>query len=201
MKINKNIVFIVLVLCIGFLYLTNTFPQFCKGSRGKSDTTIVRDTAWKINVKRYAVYTPGPTKIILGDTKWMTLPIDTLALLRDYNLKRIYNDTILIDSFGYVSWEDTVTKNRIERRQKFVNYKIPVITNTVTINNYYKQKRQLNTTVLLDLPRFTIYGGLLYEDRKDKIYQFNVGYGLNGPTFNVGMSFPLWTESSLTLIK
>lgn len=201
MKINKNIVFIVLVLCIGFLYLTNTFPQFCKGSRGKSDTTIVRDTAWKINVKRYAVYTPGPTKIILGDTKWMTLPIDTLALLRDYNLKRIYNDTILIDSFGYVSWEDTVTKNRIERRQKFVNYKIPVITNTVTINNYYKQKRQLNTSVSLDLPRFTIYGGLLYEDRKDKIYQVNVGYGVNGPSLNVGMSFPLWTESSLNLIK
>jgi hypothetical protein len=201
MKISKNILFIIIALIIGFLYVSNKFPQFCNDSRKKSDTTILRDTAWKVKIEKSTVYTPGPVKILPGDTKWMYLPIDTLAILRDYNLKRIYNDTILIDSFGYVSWEDTVTKNKIERRQKFVNYKIPVITNTVTINNYYKQKRQLNTSVLLDLPRFTIYGGLLYEDRKDKIYQLNVGYGLNGPTFNVGMSFPLWTESSSILIK
>ena len=190
----------VLLLFIGALLILNQ-PQACNSIKNGSDTIIVRDTAWITKIEKYPVYTPGPTKILPGDTEWMYLPIDTLAILRDYNLKRIYNDTILIDSFGYVSWEDTVTKNKIERRQKFVNYKIPVITNTVTINNYYKQKRQLNTSVLLDLPRFTIYGGLLYEDRKDKIYQLNVGYGLNGPTFNVGMSFPLWTESSSILIK
>jgi hypothetical protein len=185
---------------MGALLILNQ-PQACNSIKNGSDTIIVRDTTWITKIEKYPVYTPGPTKILPGDTEWMYLPIDTLAILRDYNLKRIYNDTILIDSFGYVSWEDTVTKNKIERRQKFVNYKIPVITNTVTINNYYKQKRQLNTSVLLDLPRFTIYGGLLYEDRKDKIYQLNVGYGLNGPTFNVGMSFPLWTESSSILIK
>ena len=190
----------VLLLFMGALLILNQ-PQACNSIKNGSDTIIVRDTAWITKIEKYPVYTPGPTKILPGDTEWMYLPIDTLAILRDYNLKRIYNDTILIDSFGYVSWEDTVTKNKIERRQKFVNYKIPVITNTVTINNYYKQKRQLNTSVLLDLPRFTIYGGLLYEDRKDKIYQLNVGYGLNGPTFNVGMSFPLWTESSSILIK
>ena len=201
MKINRNIVLIVLVLCIGFLYLSNKFPQSCNFSNKKSDTIIVKDTAWVTKIQKYAVYNPGPIRTLPGDTEWLYLPIDTMALLRDYHTMRIYNDTIRIGTFGYTSWIDTVTKNKIVKRHKSLKYEIPIITKTITINNYYKQKRQLNTSVSLDLPRFTIYGGLLYEDRKDKIYQVNVGYGVNGPSLNVGMSFPLWTESSLNLIK
>lgn len=190
----------VLLLFIGALLILNQ-PQACNSIKNGSDTIIVRDTTWITKIEKYPVYTPGPTKILPGDTEWMYLPIDTTALLKDYHTMRIYKDTIRIDTFGYASWIDTVVKNKITKRHKHLKYEIPIITKTITINNYYKQKRQLNTSVLLDLPRFTIYGGLLYEDRKDKIYQLNVGYGLNGPTFNVGMSFPLWKESSLTLIK
>ena len=201
MKLDKNTLVIVLLLFIGALLVFSKIPQSCNFSNKKSDTIIVRDTAWITKIEKYPVYTPGPIRTLPGDTEWLYLPIDTMALLRDYHTMRIYNDTIRIGTFGYASWIDTVAKNKIVKRHKSLKYEIPIITKTITINNYYKQKRQLNTTVLLDLPRFTIYGGLLYEDRKDKIYQFNVGYGLNGPTFNVGMSFPLWTESSLILIK
>ena len=201
MKLDKNTLILVLLLFIGALLVFNKSPQSCNFINKGSDTLIIKDTVWKTKIEKYPVYTPGPTKVLPGDTEWLYLPLDTMALLRDYNLKRVYNDTILIDSFGYVSWVDTVHKNKIEKRQKSTNYKIPVITNTIIINNYYSQKRQLNTSVSLDLSMFTIYGGLLYEDRKDKIYQFNIGYGLKGPSVNIGMSFPLWTEPSLNLIK
>ena len=198
---SNNILIIILLLFIGVLLVLNKIPQSCTSINKKSDTIIVYDTLWEVKIKKEIVYTPGPIKILPGDTQWLTEDIDTMALLRDYHTMRIYNDTILISTFGYASWIDTVTKNKITKRHKTLNYKIPIITKNITVNNYYKQKRQLNTSVSLDLPRFTIYGGLLYEDRKDKIYQVNIGYGINGPSLNVGMSFPLWTESSLSLIK
>ena len=80
-----------------------------------------------------------------------------------------------------------------------IKYKIPIKTNTITINNYYAQKRQINGSILIDLTRSTIYGGILYEDRTDRIYHFNLGLGVKGPSFLLGMSIPVWTESKSVL--
>jgi hypothetical protein len=110
-KSNKNTLIIILLLFIGALFIFRKVPQSCNFSNKKSDTIIIRDTAWNIKIEKYPVYTPGPTKILPGDTEWLYLSIDTMALLRDYNLRRIYNDTVLIDSFGYIQYIKIKLKN------------------------------------------------------------------------------------------
>jgi len=182
-----------LILLLTFLLVLSTIDG-CKYNPGSSDTIRLTDTTWKIDSQSYPVYTPGPTKVLPGDTQWLNKPIDTAALLKDYYCKRIYNDTFKIDSIGYAIWTDTVTTNRIVKINKSYKYKIPVINNTTIINNYYKQPRQINVTGLVDIFNPTIYGGLLYESRKDIIYHVNLGFGINGPSLIGGISFPILQE-------
>jgi hypothetical protein len=193
---TKVTLFIGLVVVIIWLLQKSDFQ--CQKTIIKSDTTIVHDTAWKEKIKRYPVYTPGPTITLPGDTQWKILPIDTMAILRDFYAKNVYNDTIWIDSFGYVCWVDTVTKNKINKRQKYVNYKIPVITTTVTVNNYYEPSRQLNVTGQIDPIASILYGGISYEDRKDRIYHVSAGLGKGGlGGIMIGISYPVWKETAV----
>jgi hypothetical protein len=193
--VKNNVLILVFLLIFVFLLSKNKGITSC--SERKSDTTTIHDTTWKVNIKKYPVYTPGPVVTLPGDTQWLLQPIDTMSLLRDYYSRRVYFDTIWIDSFGFVYWGDTVNKNRIVSRQKGTNYKIPTITKTITINNYYNQRRQLNITGLVDVLNPTLYGGLLYEDRKDRIYHLNIGVGLRGSSLIGGVSFPILKESSI----
>jgi len=192
----RNSVLILIILSI-IVFLLSKDKGITSCSERKSDTTIIHDTTWKVNIKKYPVYTPGPVITLPGDTQWMFQPIDTIALLKDYYAKRVYFDTIWIDSFGFVYWNDTINKNKIASRQKGTNYKIPTITKTVIINNYYNQRRQLNVTGLIDVLNPTLYGGILYEDRKDRIYHLNVGIGLRGSSLIGGISFPILKESPI----
>lgn len=192
---KNNIVILLILILLVLLLLKGKTITSCNTS--KSDTSIIHDTSWAIKKEKYPVYTPGPVVTLPGDTQWLSLPFDTMALLRDYYLKRVYLDTFIIDSFGFVSWVDTVTNNKVFKRQKEVNYKIPTITKTITINNYYNQQRQLNVTGLIDVLRPTIYGGILYEDRKDRIYHLNIGVGITGSSLIGGVSFPILKESSI----
>jgi hypothetical protein len=196
----KSIFKLLLVVGLGILVyvLLTGKVESCQQTPQGSDTTIVHDTAWNIKVEKYPVYKPGPTVTLPGDTQWLSQPIDTMKLLRDYYAKRVYFDTIWIDSFGFVAWLDTVNKNTVSARQKEKNYKIPTITKTVTINNYYTQSRQLNVTAAVNPTRGILYGGVSYEDRKDRIYHVSTGYGFGGfGGVVIGYSMPLWKESAI----
>ena len=94
----------------------------------------------------------------------------------------IYSDTIKIDSIGKLIVKDTVWVNKLHGQRKiFVDYKIPTITKTVT--KFEEPKRQLyiggnilgNTNSLQ-----SITPGILYKNKKDQIYQANIGIGNNG---------------------
>jgi hypothetical protein len=190
----KVILFAGLAVLIWWLLTKNNFQ--CQQTIIKSDTTTVYDTAWSVKIEKYPVYKPGIT-ITIHDTSWKYTTIDTMAILRDFYAKNVYNDTVWLDSFGYVCWVDTVTRNKIAARQKSKNYKLPTITKTVTINNYYQQSRQANITAQIDPLTGTIYSGLSYEDRKDRIYHVSAGLNKNGYGIMVGASIPVWKESTI----
>jgi hypothetical protein len=163
------------------------------GDKSKTDTiiTVKYDTTWKTKIEKTPVYTPGPTQILPGDTQY--LPVDTAAILKNFYSKVYYNDTLLIDSFGYVAYHDMVTENKIAKRQKESNYKIPVVTKTVEkeIHHYYKQPRQFNAGFLVDPLKLRLSGLVSYEDKKDHIFHLGVTTSQQGSSIIGGMSWKI----------
>jgi len=110
---------------------------------GKADTiSQKRDTVW-VTEKSDTVYKPVPDTITntiykplyKTDTLEITevLPTDTAAILSRYYQKVFYSDT-QNHKYGKILIEDTVTQNRISSRHIQTDFKIPEVTNTITLN-------------------------------------------------------------------
>lgn len=110
--------------------------------------------------------------------------------MKEYNKKTTYKDTIALDSLGTITVIDTVFQNSLKERTIFKNYKIPLVTKTVTIIKQQDPKRQLYIGGNLFGDKRTLQSitpGLLYKDRKDRIFQVNVGVNFDGTlTYGVG---------------
>lgn len=103
--------------------------------------------------------------------------------MREYNKRTTYKDTIALDSLGTITVIDTVFQNSLKDRTIFKNYKIPLVTKTITIIKQPDPKRQLYIGGNLFGDRRTLQSitpGLLYKDRKDRIFQANVGVNFDG---------------------
>ena len=110
--------------------------------------------------------------------------------MREYNRRTTYKDTIALDSLGTITVIDTVFQNSLRDRTIFKNYKIPLVTKTTTIIKQPDPKRQLyiggnlfgdKTQLQYATP------GILYKDRKDRVYQVNVGINSDGTlTYGLG---------------
>jgi len=109
---------------------------------------------------------------------------------KEYNRQTVYRDTIMLDSIGDIKIIDTVFQNRLGKRTIFKDYKIPLVTKTITIIEAQQPNRQLYIGGNLFGDRRTlqmITPGLLYKDRKDRIYQLNVGVNFDGTlTYGLG---------------
>jgi hypothetical protein len=83
-----------------------------------------------------------------------------------------------------------VFQNRLGIRTIFKDYKIPLVTKTITIIEAQQPNRQLYIGGNLFGDRRTlqmITPGLLYKDRKDRVYQLNVGVDFYGTlTYGLG---------------
>ena len=110
--------------------------------------------------------------------------------MKEYNRRTTYKDTIALDSLGTITVIDTVFQNSLKERTYIKNYKIPLVTKTVTIIKQPDPKRQLYIGGNLFGDRRTLQSftpGLLYKDRKDRIFQANVGVNFDGTLmFGVG---------------
>ena len=110
-------------------------------------------------------------------------PIDTMSLLRDYYTEYYYEDTIDVDTFGYIVMKDTVSKNKIEARQYVSNILIPtkIVTNNILVN---KREIYLGTGITENKNFMVLNGEMLVRTKKRKVY--GVGIGLDNtlsPTF------------------
>lgn len=110
--------------------------------------------------------------------------------MREYNRRTTYKDTIALDSLGTITIVDTVFQNNLKERTIFKNYKIPLVTKTVTIIKNPDPKRQLyiGGNLFGDKRALQlITPGLIYKDRKDRVYQANVGVNFDGTlTYGLG---------------
>ena len=171
----------------------------CSPKPRKSDTTFITDTQWKLHdttiyktLKGKTLYdTIATPPEYIADTNYPKLLVQYNDLLKKYMALVEFKDTIRLDTLGYVAITDTVNQNNIKGRSVRTNYKIPTITNTITIQHYEKPKAQLFYGGGLDLsPTFAPTGahaGLLLKTKKDQILGLQVGTGVNGG-INYGFS-------------
>jgi hypothetical protein len=75
----------------------------------KTDTIPLYDTIW-----------------MPGDTQFVIMPVDTLAILKDYFAQVVYKDTVKNDSSALIVLNETVTKNRIKMREVIFQNKRPI---------------------------------------------------------------------------
>ena len=191
---NKIYLFIIGVLVV-FVLLQNKGCIGGNGSQQKSDTLVVSDTVW--SVKDSLIYSkPKPAKIIYdsvfieikpqyqADTNYAILKMQFDTLVKNHTALVIYNDSVKLDTLGYVSVTDSLRENKIIGRSWQYNYKIPYVIKTVTINNYAKPKNQVyigggvNTTQTFGLQ--SADAGLILKTKSDQIYGLKVGSDLNG---------------------
>jgi hypothetical protein len=178
---NKILVFVVMVL----LFTVTLQHKGCTGSQIKADTVTLHDTTWQVHdsliVKKLKVkeiiHDTLPAEYI-ADTNYPKLKAQYDALVFAHLAKKIYADTVKIDTLGYVTVADTVHKNELQNRSYKYNYKIPTITVTTTITKQAPPKGALfmgggvtgNSNEVKSL-----FGGFLYKSKKDKVFGLNVG--------------------------
>jgi hypothetical protein len=186
-KINFNYIIIGILVAIIFLQRAGSSVD------SPQEPTVVTktDTVWKethdtvvktvkeIDIKyitpKAPEYTPGEH-------------VDTCRarfayLLKQHSARRVYKDTIKLDSLGTITVIDTVWLNKLKDRTYIKDYKIPLVTKTITITKQADPKRQLYVGGNLFGDRTTLQSftpGLIYKDRKDRVYQANVGVNFDG---------------------
>lgn len=153
--------------------------------------TIVRDTVWIkhdsiIYVKPQIINTiPAPPETInhyQADTNYYRLRDQYMYLLKLYLAKNIQNDTLRIDSIGWVNVRDTVTKNLIDNRAYSYSLIHPIITTTITPPSEKRNQLYIGGGLqgTFDNVVNQINAGLLLKNRKDQIFGGYAGMNKDG---------------------
>lgn len=155
--------------------------------------TVKIDTIW-IKGDDSIVYRPKPYKVYLpSDTVY--IDVDTLAILKDYFSKVVYQDTIKLDTIGYLLVRDTISQNRIQNRKVIENYQIPIVTKTVTNNVIIPAKTQLyiGFEVAGNKKNPINYFGpnLTLKTKKDQLYSLGTGLSTEGINYKIGTSWKI----------
>lgn len=114
--------------------------------------------------------------------------IDTTEILKDYFAKYKTIDTLRLNypdsnaTFGYGVVTDIITRNQIIERSINWDYKIPIITKTITI--YPKPVNQVYVGLSSGFNKENfvdnVAGGLIWKTKSDKIYQASIGLANHG---------------------
>jgi hypothetical protein len=179
-------------IVIGVLVIIILLQRGCSGKTISEPTVITKyDTIWKkthdtitkeVEVVKIEYVKPDGPEYTSGEH------IDTCRarfsyLLKQHIARRTYTDTIKLDSLGTITVIDTVWLNKLGKRTYIKDYKIPLVTKTTTIIKQPDPKRQLYIGGNLFGDRRTLQSftpGVLYKDRKDRVYQANVGVNFDG---------------------
>lgn len=196
MKSKINFTYIIIAVLVVIIFLQRS----CSSVSTTEEPTVVTkyDTIWKkthdtitkeVEVVKIEYVKPEGPEYTPGEH------IDTCRarfnyLLKQHTVRRTYKDTIKLDSLGTITVIDTVWLNKLSKRTYIKDYKIPLVTKTTTIIKQPDPKRQLYIGGNLFGDKTTLQSftpGVLYKDRKDRVYQANVGVNFDGTLiFGVG---------------
>jgi len=174
-----------LLIAIVVVLLSILFVEKCNQPAPVEPPKVVRDTVWVVK-DSLITSKPQVTKTIqilssdtiinnyLPDTNYQKLVIQYQDVVNQLLAKNIMQDSVRIDSNGYVKITDTVQKNLIVGRSSKINIKYPVIKETITlpakkVNQVYVggvfqtsgQNQQIGASALLKTRKDFIIGASL----------------------------------------
>lgn len=187
-------------ILVALLFLWLMFkPSGCGPniSKGKIDT--VRVETKTEYVPQPPVYVPTYVPVQSGSTSYpVYIPADKQAstnlealtkqyneLVKEYLATRKYKDSVVLkDSLGtrvgVVNLNDEVSENKITSRSPDYKLNFPHTTTTITLKEPYVPNNQVyigggitgNTTT----PATGIYAGLMFKNKKDRVFGGTVGF-------------------------
>jgi hypothetical protein len=174
--IKKNLLSVAIVVLLVIIAL-----QKCAQPSPSEEPTIVRDTAWV--VKDSLIYSkPQLVKTIeieshdtiinqyIPDTNYAKLVIQYQEIVNQLLAKNIMEDSIRIDSNGYVKITDTVQKNLVIGRSTKVNIRYPIIRETITLPAKKTNQLYVGGAILGTSAPNTIMGSALLKTRNDFLF-------------------------------
>ena len=150
--------------------------------------TVKTDTVWKVT-KDTVFKTVNAVK-----TEYISIDkeeykpgesIDTCKtrfnnLLKEHLVRTVYSDTLKLDSLGTVVIQDTVWLNKLYGKREYIkDYKIPFVTKTIIKKEDPRRQMYIGGNGFIGGSGL-LTPGLIYKDRKDRVYQANVGVGFDG---------------------
>jgi hypothetical protein len=186
--------FIIVVLVIIVLL------QRCgKGNSSPCETKVTRDTIWIhkdstiyskpqiIKTIPYSVPIDRWSTEYLPDTNYSKLLQQYQSLVVTYLSSNLLQDSIKIDSIGYIKILDTISANSVKGRSTSYNLKYPVVKETLTIQD--KPKREMYFGIGLGGDKVKLIDnislGLMYKDRKDRMFGASVMASPSGIEYGV----------------
>lgn len=138
--------------------------------------------------------------IMYPDGTYVNLKKQYDSLINLHYSKNIQEDSLKIDTFGYIKTRDTVYDNRIIGREWIKNIRIPERTNTITIHEPYKPVNQLYVGGgVLGSQQNLVSGlkaGVLFKNKNDRLYGVSANH-----IFSYGTVYELSYYQKLKLRK
>lgn len=173
--IRKNL----LTLMVGALLLIVILQQ-CKNTPAPEAPTIVRDTVLVVK-ESLTVTKPQLVKTIeshdsiiikeyVPDTNYAKLVVQYQEIVNQLLAKNIMQDSVAIDSVGYVKITDTLQKNLIVGRSVLSRISYPIIRETVTLPAKKTNQLYVGGAILGTPAPNGIMGSALLKTRNDFLF-------------------------------
>lgn len=166
----------------------------CSGPPPEVDPEVITEIEWKYDtlIVDSIVYVPKWKTKIINTTDTFFTPADTIKIVENYLTKYFYQDTLNLDTLGYVVVNDTIYKNQIYTRN--INYSLTIPTLQIT-NTIYKNKTEwyFGLGVAGRTSQLNYIGGeLLLRTKKSQIYKLGLGVNQDfNPVISGGMYWRL----------
>jgi hypothetical protein len=191
--IKKDHIQILIIALLAIIILL----QRCTSSPHACETKTTRDTIWIHKdstiyskpqlIKTIAVPVEQWNTEYLPDTNYTKLLKQYQDIVVTYLSSNLLQDSIKIDSIGYIKIIDTISQNIIKGRSTSYNLKYPIIKETITI--LPEPKKQVYVGVGLAGNRYNFIDevslGLLYKDRRDRIFGASIMASPSGVEYGV----------------
>ena len=184
--IKDNLLTVVILVLLSIIIL-----QKCGTPAPVEAPTVVRDTTWVVK-DSLIIGKPQLIKSIsveshdtiinhyIPDTNYARLVDQYQKVVAELLATNIHQDSIRIDSTGYVKLTDTVQKNVIVGRSTYVNIKHPIIKETITLPAKKVTQMYVGGVVQAAPEINQISVGALLKTRNDFLFGTSLGVNTNG---------------------
>ena len=186
MSVQNKIPYYLIASLVAIIILQRS----CNNNIGINDNkiTVKTDTVWKVTKDTvFKTVNAVKTEYIYIDKEEYKPgeSIDTCktrfnSLLKEHLVRTVYSDTLKLDSLGTVVIQDTVWLNKLYGKREYIkDYKIPFVTKTITKKEDPRRQMYIGGNTFIGGSGL-LTPGLIYKDRKDRVYQANIGLGIDG---------------------